>query len=69
MQNRQAFEVPNSNPCLPKLPMTGRRLGPSKTVALISMILEQHRGCFYIFSINMDNGWRPVKIRGTSRRS
>ena len=49
--------------------MTGILLGPSKsgkTVALISMILEQYRGCFeriYIFSpsINVDDGWRPVK--------
>ena len=37
-----------------------------KTVALISMILEQYRGCFeriYIFSpsIMVDDGWRPVK--------
>ena len=54
---------------VPKLPSTGILLGPSKsgkTVALISMILEQYRGCFeriYIFSpsINVDDGWRPVK--------
>ena len=37
-----------------------------KTVALISMILEQYRGVFekvYIFSpsINIDDGWIPVK--------
>ena len=44
------------DPVVPKLPMTGILLGPSKsgkTVALISMILEQYRGCFervYIFS-------------------
>ena len=57
------------DPVVPKLPMTGILLGPSKsgkTVALISMILEQYRGCFeriYIFSpsINVDDGWRPVK--------
>ena len=55
------------DPVVPKLPMTGILLGPSKsgkTVALISMILEQYRGCFersYIFSpsINVDDGWRP----------
>ena len=58
-----------SDPVVPKLPSTGILLGPSKsgkTVALISMILEQYRGCFeriYIFSpsINVDDGWRPVK--------
>ena len=57
------------DPVVPKLPMTGILLGPSKsgkTVALISMILEQYRGCFeriYLFSpsINVDDGWRPVK--------
>ena len=57
------------DPVVPKLPMTGILLGPSKsgkTVALISMILEQYRGCFeriYVFSpsINVDDGWRPVK--------
>ena len=44
-------------------------LGPSKsgkTVALISLILEQYRGVFekiYIFSpsIGIDDGWIPVK--------
>ena len=54
---------------VPRLPMTGMLLGPSKsgkTLALISMILEQYRGCFeriYFFSpsINVDDGWRPVK--------
>ena len=54
---------------MPKLPATGILLGPSKsgkTVAMISMILEQYRGCFeriYIFSpsINVDDGRRPVK--------
>ena len=57
------------DPVVPKLPSTGILLGPSKsgkTVALISMILEQYRGCFervIIFSpsINVDDGWRPVK--------
>ena len=51
------------------VPCTGIFLGPSKsgkTVALISMILEQYRGVFekiYIFSpsINIDDGWIPVK--------
>ena len=57
------------DPVVPKLPMSGILLGPSKsgkTVALISLILEQYRGCFeriYVFSpsINVDDGWRPVK--------
>ena len=57
------------DPVVPKLPMTGILLGPSKsgkTVALISMILEQYRGCFervYIMrpSIDMDPQWEPVK--------
>ena len=57
------------DPVVPKLPCTGMLLGPSKsgkTVALISQILEQYRGCFeriYIFSpsINVDDGWKPVK--------
>ena len=57
------------DPVVPKLPCTGMFLGPSKsgkTVALISLILEQYRGCFeriYIFSpsINVDDGWQPVK--------
>ena len=57
------------DPVVPRLPCTGILLGPSKsgkTVALISMILDQYRGCFeriYIFSpsINVDDGWRPVK--------
>ena len=50
-------------------PCTGIFLGPSKsgkTVALISLILEQYRGVFertYIFSpsIAVDDGWIPVK--------
>ena len=57
------------DPVVPKLPATGILVGPSKsgkTVALISMILDQYRDCFeriYIFSpsINVDDGWRPVK--------
>ena len=58
-----------ADPVVPRLPMTGVLLGPSKsgkTAALISMILEQYRGCFarvYIASpsINVDDSWRPVK--------
>ena len=54
---------------VPQVPCTGIFLGPSKsgkTVALISMILEQYRGVFekiYIFSpsIGIDDGWIPVK--------
>ena len=54
---------------MPLVPCTGIFLGPSKsgkTVALISMILEQYRGVFekiYIFSpsIGIDDGWIPVK--------
>ena len=54
---------------MPLVPCTGIFLGPSKsgkTVALISMILEQYRGVFekiYIFSpsINIDDSWVPVK--------
>ena len=59
----------NSDPVVPLVPCTGIFLGPSKsgkTVALISLILEQYRGVFeriYIFSpsINVDDGWIPVK--------
>ena len=58
-----------SDPVVPLVPCTGIFLGPSKsgkTVALISMILEQYRRVFekiYIFSpsINIDDGWIPVK--------
>ena len=54
---------------VPRLPMTGVLVGPSKSgksTALVSMILEQYRGCFervIIFSpsINVDDSWRPVK--------
>ena len=55
-----------SDPVAPLVPCTGIFLGPSKsgkTVALISMILEQYRGVFekiYIF-INIDDSWIPVK--------
>ena len=55
----------SSDPVAP----TGIFLGPSKsgkTVALISLILEQYRGVFekiYVFSpsVNIDDGWIPVK--------
>ena len=58
-----------SDPVVPQVPCTGIFLGPSKsgkTVALISMILEQYRGVFekiYIFSpsIGIDDSWIPVK--------
>ena len=58
-----------SDPVVPLVPCTGIFLGPSKsgkTVALISLILEQYRGAFervYIFSpsVNIDDGWIPVK--------
>ena len=51
------------------MPCTGIFLGPSKsgkTVALISLILQQCRGVFeriYIFSpsVNIDDGWIPKK--------
>ena len=54
---------------VPLVPCTGIFLGPSKsgkTVALISLILEQYRGVFeriYVFSpsVNIDDGWIPVK--------
>ena len=54
---------------MPLVPCTGIFLGPSKsgkTVALISLILEQYRGVFeriYVFSpsVNIDDGWIPVK--------
>ena len=60
-----------SDPVVPLVPCTGIFLGPSKsgkTVALISLILEQYRGVFeriYIFSpsVNIDDGWIPVKKR------
>ena len=58
-----------SDPVVPQVPCTGIFLGPSKsgkTVALISLILEQYRGVFkkiYVFSpsVNIDDGWIPVK--------
>ena len=54
---------------MPLVPCTGIFLGPSKsgkTVALISMILEQYRGvfgkiCVFSPSVNIDDGWIPVK--------
>ena len=62
--NKQA-----SDPVVPLVPCTGIFLGPSKsgkTVALISLILEQYKGVFeriYVFSpsVNIDDGWIPVK--------
>ena len=58
-----------SDPVVPQVPRTGIFLGPSKsgkTVALISLILEQYRGVFeriYVFSpsVNIDDGWIPVR--------
>ena len=58
-----------SVPVVPQAPCTGIFLGPSKsgkTVALISLILEQYRGVFeriYVFSpsVNIDDGWIPVR--------
>ena len=58
-----------SDPVVPLVPCTGIFLGPSKsgkTVALISLILEQCKGVFeriYVFSpsVNIDDGWIPVK--------
>ena len=59
----------SSDPVVPLVPCTGIFLGPSKsgkTVALISLILEQYRGVFeriYVFSpsVNIDDGWISVK--------
>ena len=59
----------SSDPVAPLVPCTGIFLGPSKsgkTVALISLTLEQYQGVFekiYIFSpsIGIDDGWIPVK--------
>ena len=58
-----------SDPVVPLVPCAGIFLGPSKsgkTVALISLILEQYKGVFeriYVFSpsVNIDDGWIPVK--------
>ena len=58
-----------SDPVVPLVPCTGIFLRPSKsgkTVALISLILEEYRGVFkkiYVFSpsVNIDDGWIPVK--------
>ena len=47
---------------MPLVPCTGIFLGPSKsgkTVALISLILEQYHAVFE--SVNIDDGWIPVK--------
>ena len=53
----------SSDPVVPLVPCTGISLGPSKPGKLV---LEQDRGVFeriYIFSpsINIDDGWIPVK--------
>ena len=53
-----------SDPVVFLVPRTGIFLGPSKsgkTVALISMILEQHRGVFEKIYIYIDDSWVPVK--------
>ena len=57
-------EYSSKQPSVPLVPRTGIFLRPSKsgkTVALISLVLEQHRGVFeriYIFSpsVNIDDG-------------
>ena len=62
-------EFCSKQPSDPLVPCTGIFLGPSKsgkTVALVSLILEQYRGVFeriYVFSpsVNIDDGWIPVK--------
>ena len=54
---------------VPLVPCTGIFLGPSKsgkTLVLICFILEQYKGVFeriYVFSssVNIDDGWIPVK--------
>ena len=54
---------------VPRLPANGVLVGPSrtgKTVLLVSMILEQYRGCYsciYIMSpsVDIDSAWDPVK--------
>ena len=62
----------SSDPVVPLVPCTGIFLGPSKsgkTVALISLILEQYRGVFeriYIFSPSMTAGFPS---RSISRRT
>ena len=57
------------DPVVCKPPANGILCAPSasgKTVLLVSMILEQYRGCFeriFIFSpsIEVDSAWQPVK--------
>ncbi|CAE7036056.1 FV3-083R [Symbiodinium natans] len=57
------------DPVVCKPPANGILCAPSasgKTVLLVSMILEQYRGCFeriYIFSpsVEVDSAWQPVK--------
>ena len=56
----------SSDPVVPLVPCTGIFLGPSKsgkTVALISLILEQYRGVFeriYIFSPSINDSRQEV---------
>ena len=50
----------------PTMPATSGPSKSGKSTALVSMILEQYRGCFeriIIFSpsINVDDSWKPVK--------
>ena len=61
------------DPMVPRVPCTGMLLGPSKsgkTVALISMLLDQYRTAsgesvwerLYVFSppVRIDDAWKPV---------
>ena len=66
----QSFDVKQPrDPAVCRTPSNGILCAPSasgKTVLLVSMILEQYRGCFervYIMSpsIDMDPQWEPVK--------
>ena len=66
----QSFDVKQPrDPVVCRTPSNGILCAPSasgKTVLLVSMILEQYRGCFervYILSpsIDMDPQWEPVK--------
>ena len=66
----QSFDVKQPrDPVVCRTPSNGILCAPSasgKTVLLVSMILEQYRGCFervYIMSpsIDMDPQWEPVK--------
>ena len=66
----QSYDVKQPrDPAVCRTPSNGILCAPSasgKTVLLVSMILEQYRGCFervYILSpsIDMDPQWEPVK--------